>query len=111
MRKTTTITGALAAMILLLAGARSLWSADHLDAPGLTSPGGDPALDITDLYTFASPDCDDCTVLIMAVNGLSGAGVNAARHPAAQGVCRRGRNEGHGRRIFDGRDVRGPTSS
>ncbi len=65
-------------MILLLAGAPSLWSADHLDAPGLTSPGGDPALDITDLYTFASPDCDDCTVLIMAVNGLSGAGVNAA---------------------------------
>ncbi len=39
MTRTTTITAALAAIILLLAGAPPLWSADHLDAPGLTSPG------------------------------------------------------------------------
>lgn len=53
-------------------------AADHLDAPGLTPPGGDAALDITDVYAFASPDCDDCTVLIMAVNGLTAPGVDVA---------------------------------
>lgn len=56
----------------------SAFAADHLDAPGLTPPGGDPALDITDVYAFASPECDECTVLILAVNGLSAAGVDAA---------------------------------
>lgn len=68
---------ALALVVQVLTAAAG-WSADHLDAPGLTPPGGSSALDITDVYAFASPECDDCTVLIMGVNGLSGAGADAA---------------------------------
>ena len=46
-------------------------AADHLDAPGLTSPGGDSRLDITDVYVFQSPSNPDNTVLIMGVNPLA----------------------------------------
>lgn len=48
-------------------------SADHLDAPGLTSPRGDGRLDLNDLYAFQSPTNPDNTVLILTVN--PGAGV------------------------------------
>ena len=41
--------------------------ADHLDAPGLTSPGGDGRLDINDLYVFEGSDSDN-TVLAVTVN-------------------------------------------
>jgi hypothetical protein len=47
-------------------------AADHLDAPGLTSPGGDTRLDITDVYAFQSPSNPNNTVLIMGVNPLAG---------------------------------------
>lgn len=47
-------------------------AADHLDAPGLTPPGGDTRLDITDVYVFQSPTNPDNTVLIMGVNPLAG---------------------------------------
>ncbi len=47
-------------------------AADHLDAPGLTPPGGDTRLDITDVYVFQSPSNPDNTVLIMNVNPLAG---------------------------------------
>ena len=47
-------------------------AADHLDAPGLTPPGGDTRLDITDVYVFQSPNNADNTVLIMGVNPLAG---------------------------------------
>jgi hypothetical protein len=47
-------------------------AADHLDAPGLTPPGGDTRLDITDVYAFQSPSNPDNTVLIMGVNPLAG---------------------------------------
>src|SRR5215211_7630515 len=47
-------------------------AADHLDAPGLTSPGGDSRLDITDVYAFQSPTNAENTVLIMGVNPLAG---------------------------------------
>jgi hypothetical protein len=47
-------------------------AADHLDAPGLTSPGGDSRLDITDVYAFQSPSNPENTVLIMGVNPLAG---------------------------------------
>ncbi len=49
---------------------------DHLDAPGLTSPGADPELDITDLYAFQKPD-DEAdqeggkSILILNVNPLT----------------------------------------
>lgn len=47
-------------------------AADHLDAPGLTSPNGDSRLDITDVYAFQSPTNPENTVLIMGVNPLAG---------------------------------------
>jgi len=47
-------------------------AADHLDAPGLTPPGGDSRLDITDVYVFQSPGNPDHTVMIMGVNPLAG---------------------------------------
>ncbi len=49
---------------------------DHLDAPGLTSPGADHELDITDLYAFQKPD-DQAdqeggkSILILNVNPLT----------------------------------------
>ncbi len=52
--------------------------ADHLDAPGLTPPGDDPSLDITDIYAFQSPTCELCTVLVMGVNSLSAPGDDVA---------------------------------
>jgi hypothetical protein len=47
-------------------------AADHLDAPGLSSPGGDTRLDITDVYAFQSPSNPGNTVLVMGVNPLAG---------------------------------------
>jgi hypothetical protein len=47
-------------------------AADHLDAPGLTPPGGDTRLDLTDVYAFQSPSDPSHTVLIMGVNPLEG---------------------------------------
>ena len=47
-------------------------AADHLDAPGLTPPGGDTRLDITDVYAFQSPSDPGHTVLVMGVNPLEG---------------------------------------
>ncbi len=47
-------------------------AADHLDAPGLTPPGGDTRLDINDVYAFQSPANTSNTVLIMTVNPLAG---------------------------------------
>lgn len=61
---------------------RPVDAADHLDAPGLTPPGGtvDGATpyDITDVYAFQSPECDSCTVIALGVNGLRAPGVKAA---------------------------------
>ncbi|NJN44633.1 MAG: DUF4331 domain-containing protein [Anaerolineae bacterium] len=48
-------------------------AADHLDAPGLTSPGGDGRLDITDVYAFQSPTNPANTVMMMNVNPAAGA--------------------------------------
>lgn len=45
--------------------------ADHLDAPGLTSPAMDPRVDITDHYAFQKPDDPDRTILILNVNPLA----------------------------------------
>lgn len=47
-------------------------AADHLDAPGLTPPGGDTRLDLTDVYAFQSPSNPANTVLVMGVNPLAG---------------------------------------
>src|ERR1700745_1506729 len=45
--------------------------ADHLDAPGLTSPAMDARVDITDHYAFQKPDQPDRVILILNVNPLA----------------------------------------
>ncbi len=56
----------------LVLGAGITLAADHLDAPGLTPPGGDGRLDINDVYAFQSPSDADRAVLIMTVNPAAG---------------------------------------
>jgi hypothetical protein len=58
-------------------------AADHLDAPGLTPPGGDVKTDITDLYAFRQ---GGKSVLVMSVNGLTEAGKQATFASAAPSV-------------------------
>jgi hypothetical protein len=58
-------------------------AADHLDAPGLTPPGGDTRLDINDVYAFQSPSNSANTVLIMTVNPLAGVLNDGTFHPGA----------------------------
>jgi hypothetical protein len=50
-------------------------AADHLDAPGLTPPGGDLRLDLTDIYAFRA--AGGRTALVLNVNGLTKAGQQA----------------------------------
>jgi hypothetical protein len=45
--------------------------ADHLDAPGLTSPAMDARVDITDLYAFQKPGDASKSILILNVNPLA----------------------------------------
>lgn len=45
--------------------------ADHLDAPGLTPPGGDPSIDVTDVYAFQKPGDASKSILMMNVNPLA----------------------------------------
>jgi uncharacterized protein DUF4331 len=45
--------------------------ADHLDAPGLTSPAMDTRVDITDHYAFQKPGDPKRTILILNVNPLA----------------------------------------
>ena len=58
-------------------------AADHLDAPGLTSPGGDGRVDITDVYAFQSPSTAADTVLILDVDPLAGIVNPTTFHPDA----------------------------
>jgi hypothetical protein len=50
-------------------------AADHVDAPGLTPPGGNFQLDLTDIYAWRARNGN--TVLAMNVNGLTAPG----KHP------------------------------
>jgi hypothetical protein len=45
--------------------------ADHLDAPGLMSPDGNPKTDITDIYAFRKPGDEHKSILILNVNPLA----------------------------------------
>jgi hypothetical protein len=56
--------------------------ADHLDAPGLTSPAMDTRVDITDHYAFRQPGHSDRTVLIFNVNPLAPTHADEFRHDA-----------------------------
>jgi len=63
--------GAIAAVLLLQrSGPAPARAADHLDAPGLTPPGGSIQTDITDLYAFRSPANPANSVLVLNVNGV-----------------------------------------
>jgi len=70
---------ALTAFLTHTAGPSAARAADHLDAPGLTPPGGSIQSDITDLYAFKSPTNPDNTVLVLNVNGVLGGNFTFAR--------------------------------
>ncbi|MDX1467737.1 MAG: DUF4331 family protein [Acidimicrobiia bacterium] len=69
------------ALVALAAMPGALSAADHLDAPGLTSPGGDSRLDIGDLYAFKD---GSYTSMIQTVNPLTAPGLNHGFHPSAR---------------------------
>ena len=57
--------------------------ADHLDSSTkLTSPNGDPAADITDIYIFQKPGDSDKSILILNVNPLAPTLADAFQHGA-----------------------------
>lgn len=56
--------------------------ADHLDAPGLTSPAMDARVDITDHFAFQQPGHKDRVVLILNVNPLAPTHADEFRHDA-----------------------------
>ena len=64
-----------AVAIAVSGGPSNAGAADHLDAPGLTPPGGDVRLDLTDIYAFRSRP--GRTVLVMNVNGFTKPGKQA----------------------------------
>lgn len=67
------ISGLIVGGLLAIVGAAApAHAADHLDAPGLTPPGGDGALDIADVYAFRNPANHNNAVLIMTVNPAAG---------------------------------------
>jgi hypothetical protein len=86
LRRLRTKTTGLAATVLALGlaagvaiavggGPSRAGAADHLDAPGLTPPGGDVRLDLTDIYAFRG--AGGRTVLALNVNGFSKPGQQA----------------------------------
>jgi hypothetical protein len=68
------LAGLVLAVLLIQQGPSTANAADHLDAPGLTPPGGSVQTDLTDIYAFRSPANPANTVLIMNVNGVASAG-------------------------------------
>src|SRR6266566_10049097 len=75
------VAGSIVLAILLLhrGGPASARAADHLDAPGLTPPGGSVQTDITDVYAFQSPSNPANTVLVLNVNGVIGGNLTFGR--------------------------------
>jgi len=67
-------------------GLRDSSAADHVDAPGLTPPGGNLQLDITDVYAFRARNGN--TVLAMNVNGLTAPGKRPVFASGAPSVAR-----------------------
>ena len=77
-----------AVLLIERGGPSSAKAADHLDAPGLTPPGGSVQTDITDIYAFRSPTNEGNTVLVLNVNGVAGPGESAPGpdRPFAQAI-------------------------
>ena len=76
-----------AVVAALMTGPSSGQAADHVDAPGLTPPGGNFQLDLTDIYAWRSKSGN--TVLAANVNGLAKAGakpVFASGVPSVKGT-------------------------
>lgn len=67
----TALTAASVAAVVT-GGAQTSAAADHVDAPGLTPPGGNLQLDLTDVYAWRARSGK--TVLALAVNGLTAPG-------------------------------------
>ncbi len=64
---------AIAGLLMAFAAAPVVgFGADHLDAPSLTSPGGDGALDIADVFVFEGENSSN-TALVMTTNPAAGA--------------------------------------
>ena len=59
-------------------------AADHLDAPGLTPPGGDTRLDINDVYAFQSPTNPNNVVFIVTLSPAAGVIGETTFHPTAR---------------------------
>ncbi|MEX2210548.1 MAG: DUF4331 family protein [Gaiellaceae bacterium] len=78
--------------------------ADHLDAPGLTPPGGDLRTDITDVYAYRAKS--GRTVLVLNVNGLTKAGRQAAFASSTPAV-RRTQRVVYNLRVDNNGDARG----
>lgn len=70
------VLGLSAAVAIAVSGGPSgAGAADHLDAPGLTPPGDDVRLDLTDVYAFRA--AGGRTALVMNVNGFTEPGKQA----------------------------------
>jgi hypothetical protein len=90
-RRTAVLTAVLAALCSALVGLSlakgggpaAAEAADHLDAPGLTPPGGDVRADITDVYAFRR---GAKSVLVANVNGLTRPGRQATFASSAPSV-------------------------
>ena len=67
-----TVLAAAALAAVVSGGPGSSAAADHVDAPGLTPPGGNLQLDLTDVYALRARNGN--TVLAMNVNGLTAKG-------------------------------------
>ena len=67
-----TVLTAAALAAVVSGGPGSSAAADHVDAPGLTPPGGNLQLDLTDIYAWRARNGN--TVLAMNVNGLTAKG-------------------------------------
>ena len=74
------VSGVALAMVALAAMPSSVFAADHLDAPGLTSPGGNGQLDVNDLYALKD---GSYTALIQTVNPLTAPGTDPGFHSGA----------------------------
>ena len=71
----TVLSACAAVAIAVSSGPSGAGAADHLDAPGLTPPGGDVRLDLTDIYAFR-PKAGR-TALVLNVNGFTKPGTQA----------------------------------
>lgn len=69
-----TVLAAAALTAVVTGGPATSAAADHVDAPGLTPPGGNLQLDITDVYAWRARNGK--TVLVANVNGLTAPGAN-----------------------------------